>query len=355
MRVSLCMIVRDEARCLRRCLDSLASLVDEIVIVDTGSVDETQAIARAYTSRVSELTWSGDFSLARNQSLAMATGDLLLVADADEYLNQRKSDVFREQLARIDGPETCGQILICSTFERPGNKSGTVDQSRAWIPRVFWPNVRFDGAIHEQPVGPRRSIRLDVEFEHDGYTRSSIDKKGDRNERILLRCLESQPEDSYLLYQSGQEYLVRNLADAAAKQLTKAYRFVPADAPYRLSLVVALSQSLNGLGRYAEAAELLASEVANYPGSADLVFAIGITMINWAPDRPSDALTTLIPLAIDSFGRCLEIGKQSPGETIVSGTDSWLAAHNLAILYREAMGDPVAANFFSELESSLKS
>lgn len=354
MIVSLCMIVRDESRCLRRCLDSFAAFVDEINVVDTGSLDETREIARSYTENVVEIPWTGNFSAARNHSLAMAEGDLLLVADADEYLHHLQPEKFRDELSRLTSPEVCGEVLIVSPFERPKGAPGTFDESRVWTPRVFGRDVRYEGAIHEQPVGPKQSFRLGIVFGHDGYTRSSIERKGERNSRILQHRLRSQPDDSYLLYQSGQEHLVRGLTEIATEQLSRAYRLAPEDAPYRLSLILAFSQSLNFTERYPEAAELLAAEIEKHPLSADLAFAIGTTMINWAPECPSDAQTTLIPIAVESFLRCLEIGKQMPDETLIAGTDSWLAAHNLTLLYREALGDHATAAAFAELEASLK-
>lgn len=82
--VSLCMIVKNEEKRLGRCLDSVRGLVDEIVVVDTGSTDATRDLARKYTDRVYDFTWCADFSAARNFSFSLATGDYLLWLDADD-------------------------------------------------------------------------------------------------------------------------------------------------------------------------------------------------------------------------------------------------------------------------------
>ena len=82
-RLSLCMIVRDEIDCLQRCIDSVKDIVNEIVIVDTGSTDGTFDLAKRYASRVAQIEWNDDFSRARNISLDMATGDWILRLDAD--------------------------------------------------------------------------------------------------------------------------------------------------------------------------------------------------------------------------------------------------------------------------------
>ena len=84
--ISLCMIVRDEEAVLGRCLESVAPAVDEIIVVDTGSMDGTKAVAAAYTDRIFDFAWVDDFAAARNASFAKATGDYILWLDADDVL-----------------------------------------------------------------------------------------------------------------------------------------------------------------------------------------------------------------------------------------------------------------------------
>lgn len=84
--ISLCMIVKDEEQVLERCLDSVKELVDEIVIVDTGSTDATKDIAARYTDRLFHFEWNHDFSAARNFSFRQATQDYILWLDADDEL-----------------------------------------------------------------------------------------------------------------------------------------------------------------------------------------------------------------------------------------------------------------------------
>lgn len=93
--VSLCMIVKNEERILRRCLDSVADLVDELVIVDTGSEDATREIAAEYGAAVYDFAWVDDFSAARNFAFSKATGDYVYSADADEVLDEENRGRFR--------------------------------------------------------------------------------------------------------------------------------------------------------------------------------------------------------------------------------------------------------------------
>lgn len=91
--VSLCMIVKNEEKCLERCLKSVQGKVDEIIIVDTGSNDCTKEIARKYTDQVYDFEWINDFSAARNYSLNFATSDYILHMDADEILDDPENEL----------------------------------------------------------------------------------------------------------------------------------------------------------------------------------------------------------------------------------------------------------------------
>lgn len=92
--ISLCMIVKNEERVLARCLDSLADLVDEIIIVDTGSTDATKEIAARYTEQTYDFVWQDDFAAARNFSFSKASMDYIYVPDADEVLDEDNRQAF---------------------------------------------------------------------------------------------------------------------------------------------------------------------------------------------------------------------------------------------------------------------
>lgn len=102
--ISLCMIVKNEEKLLARCLDSVADLMDEIIIVDTGSTDQTKAVARKYTDKVYDFEWVDDFSVARNYSFSKATMDYIYTADADEVLDETNREGFAK-LKEIIVPE----------------------------------------------------------------------------------------------------------------------------------------------------------------------------------------------------------------------------------------------------------
>ena len=94
--ISLCMIVKNEEKVLRRCLDSVADLVEELVIVDTGSTDATKQIAAGYANaKVYDFEWVDDFSAARNFAFSKATQEYIYSADADEVLDEENRERFR--------------------------------------------------------------------------------------------------------------------------------------------------------------------------------------------------------------------------------------------------------------------
>lgn len=101
---SLCMIVKDEEEVLSRCLNSLCDIMDEIIIVDTGSTDRTKEIAKKYTDKVFDYKWCNDFADARNFAASKAVGDYIYTADADEYLDNENKEKLR-QLKKIMLPE----------------------------------------------------------------------------------------------------------------------------------------------------------------------------------------------------------------------------------------------------------
>lgn len=93
--ISLCMIVKNEEKILDRCLSTVADLVDEIVIVDTGSTDATKEIARKYTDKLYDFKWADDFSAARNFAFSKAAMEYIYSADADEVLSEKNRERFR--------------------------------------------------------------------------------------------------------------------------------------------------------------------------------------------------------------------------------------------------------------------
>ena len=147
---SVCMIVKNEERMLKRCLDSIADLMDEIIIVDTGSSDRTKQIAEKYTDRIYDFNWVGDFSKARNFAFEKATCDYIYSADADEFLDEENREKLKQLKETILPEIDIVQMKYTNQLE-----FGTIyNYDEELRPKLFKRirTFRFEEPIHEMVV-----------------------------------------------------------------------------------------------------------------------------------------------------------------------------------------------------------
>ena len=150
--ISLCMIVKNEEDVLGRCLDSVADLVDEIVIVDTGSTDRTREIAARFTDQIFDFPWQDDFAAARNKSFAHATMDYCMWLDADDVLLEEDREKF---LALKEGLSPAVSVVMApyhTGFDKDGRVTFLYYRERIIKNRA---GMHWAGAVHEvvTPVG----------------------------------------------------------------------------------------------------------------------------------------------------------------------------------------------------------
>lgn len=204
MLVSAALIVRDEENFLHGCLDSLVGLVDEIVVVDTGSVDGTKDIAAAHGARVFDHRWRDDFAEARNEAIDRAQGDWILYIDADE----RVRPYDRRRLER----ELADSSLCVATVRFHPRTGFTAYPEHRLFRRD--PRIRFRGAIHEtimpditqiMAAGTGRRRSLDLTIDHLGYDGDQSHKL-DRNLRLLKKQIAVDPGRVYLHWHLGTVY-----------------------------------------------------------------------------------------------------------------------------------------------------
>lgn len=331
-RIALVMIVRDEARCIARCLRSVRPWVDEMIVLDTGSTDGTVALARAEGAVVHDFKWLDDFSLARNAALALTTADWCLVLDADETLASG-GEVL--QALRQQAPEFLGRIEVRSDYATSGTQAG--QSASSWLPRLLPRGVRYQGAIHEQPVcpWPRRDLRVMVL--HDGYLPAQMQGKGDRNRRLLEAAVRKAPKDPYWSYQLGKDHEVHDRFDEAWQAYEAALAGVAGEPPrepsWRHDLVLRALYTLKAQGRLEAAVHLAEAEMPHWPDSPDFFFVLGDVLLDFAASRPEQA-GDLLPMIRGAWERCLEIGENPALEGAVHGRGSHLARHNLDALAR---------------------
>jgi tetratricopeptide (TPR) repeat protein len=234
--ISLCMIVKNEAVALPRCLEAAGPWVDEIVVVDTGSTDDTAAIAARAGARVISWAWRDDFAAARNESLRHATGDWILVLDADEILTDGSGDALRR--ACETAPSDVVGYLVKILCPREGD-GGLVRLN--WFPRLFRrvPGVAFEGVIHEQVIeslAPHGAIaRSGVEVLHEGYTLTpeQMEAKTARNLALLERQIHDEPSYAPGWFQLAETYVLMSRLDDAIDAYRRCLRLLETS---RLSL-----------------------------------------------------------------------------------------------------------------------
>jgi len=331
------MIARDEARCIARCLESARPWVDEMVVLDTGSTDQTPQIAARCGARVHHARWTEDFAAARNAALALTDAAWRLVLDADEWISGGGA-LLRSLDA--EGGGFVGQVRVTSLLD---GSSG--DEAPSWLPRLLPRGVRYVGRVHEQPDSPLPRRRYGLVIGHDGYLAAQRNAKGDRNERLLRMALAERPQDAYLHYQLAKDLELRGRFAEAAPHFARATATAAARAAWRHDLVLRQLFTLKKLDRFDEAAALAEAEMANWRQSPDFFFTLGDLLLGWAAQEPLRA-GELLPMIESSWLEALAIGERPELHDTVRGRGSYLAAHNLAV-FHDSLGHVDAARQWS--------
>ena len=160
MLLSICLITRNEERFLEGCLESVAEVADEIVLVDTGSNDATCEIARAYGCRILHHDWDHDYAAARNVGIAAARGRWILCIDADERLE----DSLQLRPLLEAAPPEAGGYLIGREDLVTDPDDGRTQVIPIGIVRLFrrHPGIRYVGAVHERPGDTILDVGLQI-------------------------------------------------------------------------------------------------------------------------------------------------------------------------------------------------
>lgn len=209
--ISLCMIARNEEPFLGECLRSVRGVVDEIIVVDTGSTDRTKAIAAEAGARVLDFPWCDDFAAARNVGVELASGTHILVLDADERL---APGMGPNLIKAASAPDL---LLGCLALYNASEMTATFDEvldgvkrigDPTFVPRLFrnLPEMRFQRRVHEtltggfnalqaQGVGISKAVGAALIHYGDVPTHRAGLAKDDRNQALLRLCLEEDPAD----------------------------------------------------------------------------------------------------------------------------------------------------------------
>ncbi|MEH2378176.1 MAG: glycosyltransferase [Nostoc sp.] len=212
MKLSLCMIVKNEAATLPKCLNSVRKVVDEMVVLDTGSIDRTPNIAQQLGAKVYHFKWCNDFSAARNAALKYVTGDWILVLDADETLTPTIVPQLREAIAR-------DEYLLINLVRQ---EVGAEQSPYSLVSRLFrnHPDIRFDRPYHALVDDSVSAILTKephwqvgylpgVALLHTGYQKSAIaqNNKYAKAATAMSGFLATHPDDPYVCSKLGALYV----------------------------------------------------------------------------------------------------------------------------------------------------
>jgi tetratricopeptide (TPR) repeat protein len=328
------MIVRDSAATLPACLESIRQWVDELIVVDTGSVDNTREIARHYGAHIFEFPWIDDFAAARNESLKHASGKWLFWMDSDDTIDSENGRKLRELSGGQHADDVLGYVMQvhCPVPASNGGGDDTtiVDHVKLFRNRL---EIRFEGRIHEQVIPAIRRLGGEVGWTdlfvvHSGVDHSSEAKqrKYDRDLRILKLDLAERPDHPFVLFNLGMTYddmgrhqesetwLRRSLAvsDPGESHVRKAYAL--------------LASSLDRQGKPHEAHDICRRGLQLFPDDEELLFRLG-NLEHRAKNYGG---------AIRAFRTILNHRQPRHFSSVDRGITGYKARHNLALVYEDA-------------------
>ena len=316
------MIVCNEEDFLPECLRSVEGTVNEMVIVDTGSTDRTPEVALKFGARCFAAPWAHDFAGARNISLQYATGDYILVMDADEVLTAKGRSAMQKSFADFPGADAFFVHILNQT-----DGGGMSEIEESLNVRLFRNDsqYRFSGALHEQIAEsilhadpPGRIFDSGIEFIHRGYLKSVVANKGkkERNLEIALREAKNHPGDGFRAFNLGLEYVRLERWDAAVRAFQDARDWSVQDALWVSRFYKIYASTLMQTGLWEQAGLLLEEALVLFPDYTDLVYLKGVCLYQqqeWSR-------------ALQCYAACVEMGDPPiPPYTVDKGISTYRA------------------------------
>lgn len=333
--VSLTMIVRNEAHNIGECLATVADLVDEVVVVDTGSADDTKEIARRHGARVYDFPWVDNFAAARNEALRHATGRWVLWLDADDRLAEEDRAKLRAVFARLGAENAAYVMKVRSATNKAGTTTRLLDQVRLFRNH---PYIRWRYRIHEQilpAVGQAggKTRWTDVVVTHTGYQDPALRRtKLERNTRLLEIEYAEQPDDAFTLFNLGRSYLDLDRTAEALPILQKSLDRSDPTLSIVRKLYPLITQAHWHLGDRAQAQAVCQRGLDRYPEDAELLYQAAL-LAREGRD---------FPRAANALHRLLQ---SRPGEyfdMVEVGLRGFKARHLLGAVYRDMGKDAEA-------------
>lgn len=321
--ISICMIGKNEEKHLGECLQRLAPLNCELVFVDTGSTDNTVAIASKFTSNIHYFNWIDDFSAARNFALSKASHDWILSIDCDEYLEDSEDvgkllPAFCKTLA--GRTESIGTITINNRYILNNESTITKGVVARFFCKAF---AQFNGAVHEQILpycgGLAPRFTTPFHFLHVGYYgEDTIKRKAKRNLALLHSDLNKKGPTPYLYYQIGQSYYSMADYEHALEYFNLGLSMdVNPEYDYVQLMVESYGYTLLNLNML-QTALGLEGIYDSFCQHADFVFLMGLIYMK----------TGLFDKAVKEFLKASAFSDSS-----VRGVNSYMAYYNIGVIY----------------------
>lgn len=339
VRLSLCMIVRDNAGTLGPCLESIRPWVDELVIVDTGSTDATPRIAEDHGARLFHFPWCDDFSAARNESLRHARGEWLFWMDSDDTITPECGRGLRDVAYGEHDEGVLGyvvQVHCPGSGEEGVHDVTVVDHVKLFRNR---PDLRFDGRIHEQILPAIRRADGEVAWTelyvvHSGSDRSveGQARKRQRDLALLHLELKERPEHPFTLFNLGMTYADCGRHEEAVEHLRRGIARSHPDESHLRKAYALLVYSLMRLERLDEASDTCREGRRLFPEDAELRFRQGVLLQELG--CPGEAAR--------AYRDVLEVREARHFASVDPGIGGFKARQNLAVALTE-LGDHAGA------------
>jgi GT2 family glycosyltransferase/tetratricopeptide (TPR) repeat protein/SAM-dependent methyltransferase len=332
LQVSGCLIVRDNAGTIRACLGSLRPWVDELVVVDTGSKDDTPKIAEALGARVFHFQWIDDFAAARNESVRHALGEWIFWMDSDDVIDETNGRGLRDLVRGKHSDKVFGYVMRvhCPGSGPDGaNDMTVVDHVKLFRNR---PNLRFEHRIHEQIIPAIRRAGGDVAWTdlfvvHAGYDHSPEGqvRKKERDLRLLHRELEERPRHPFTLFNLGMTYSDCGEANRAAGYLEESLRNSQVGESQRRKAFALLTYCRQQLGDLKGALAVCEKGLAECPDDLELRFRYGVVLHH----------SGRLDESVLAYQRVLGGSAERYFTSVDRGIGGFKAHQNLAVIYAE--------------------
>lgn len=322
--MSLCMIVKNEEDCIARCLESVKDIVDEIIIVDTGSTDRTIEICQSFKAEISKYEWNGSFADARNYGIKQAAGDWIIWLDADEEVETE------DKVKLIEGTHFTDydaiNVYLINYYGEQKDENCSTDIAHT---RLFRNNgIHFINKMHEcldlGHLSQERIGYLNVKVHHYGYLDPVMakKKKSERNIKMLKQQIKDGENVYWAHYYIALEHYHRREFPQALEHANLSIlaflqrKSLPSSMVYKLKYSILIA-----MGSLKEALSGIEKAILLYPDYVDLKFFKGMILYHLKQYEH----------AIILFNDCINMGEDNKDYLILKGVGSFQAWYYISL------------------------